>query len=307
MWSANVIVIMYIIIAIIFIPLGAAIYIQSRNLYSSPRLRYDNVDRCDVGNETLNNETKTCLIRFDIDKNVTAPAYFYYGMVNFYQNARTYVSSRSETQLRGNDNPSTDTCSPAETDANGTVLVPCGLAAQSFFNDSFELCRTARCQPSNVVQFNGTNISWEVDRNQRFLNSTSFTQEQANLITSEDFMVWMRLAAYRNWKKLYRRVEEDLEAGRYFVRIRASYPVESFEGEKFFFLAETSWFGGPNEALGLGYLVVGGICLCVAIAFAIRSRMLLNLDLPPETTVNLEGFVKHPVQSYAPSLENPSV
>lgn len=286
---------MYTIIAIIFIPLGAMVLIQTARLYSSALLRYDDVKNCSVGKSTTLNITETCTIGLNIEKNVTAPAYFYYGLVNFYQNSRTYVTSRSDEQLRGTNNANTGTCDPLEKD-NGTVLVPCGLIANSRFNDTFTLCRDLQC--TDRVRLNSSGIAWNIDRTKRFIGSDNYTDAQNALIRSEDFMVWMRLAAYRNWKKLYRIIDEDLPAGKYYVRIDANFPVESFDGEKFFFLSETAWFGGPNKPLGISYLTVGCIALVLAILFFIRSRVAADLDLPMQTTVVLDGLVKYPVQPH---------
>lgn len=78
----------------------------------------------------------------------------------------------------------------------------------------------------------------------------------------------MRLAAYGTFRKLYWVITEDLQAGvDYTVRIDASFPVESFGGEKFFVIAETRWFGGKNNFLAYAYLVVGGLALVLAAAF----------------------------------------
>lgn len=296
-WSPAVIVTMYIIVAVIFIPLGVAIIVGSTNAYSTSLMRYDDNPRCDVDfNISTTAQNFTCCVKFSITKNVTAPAYFYYGIVNFYQNARTYVSSRSAEQLRGVSNASTSSCEPLEYfPNNSTVKVPCGLTANSQFNDSFRLFRDSECS-SEAVNLNGKGIAWPVDRDARFRGSEEYTEEQNQKIQSEDFMVWMRLAPYRSWKKLYRIIEDDLAPGNYSVSIHANYPVESFGGEKFFFLSETSWFGGPNMPLAISYLVVGAIALILAIFYLIRSRIASDLPLPPETTVFLDGIVKHPIK-----------
>lgn len=286
---------MYFIVSAIFIPLGIIIYIQSTELGNTPPLRYDNDPRCDVGpgeGEFGDDPPeRICSFTVEVKHNITAPSYFYYGLVNFYQNARTYVESRSYEQLRGNPVSvgGADTCDPLIT--NGTedqVLVPCGLVANSRFNDSFLLCRDADCE--QPVSLNKDVIAWEIDVEKRFLRSESYSEEENDLIRSQDFMVWMRAAAYRNWKKLYRRIDDDLPAGNYTVIVTSRFPVESFGGEKFFFISDTTWFGGPNEILGISYIVVGGVALLLAIVFLIKSRQSPDLDLPPETTVSLEGI-----------------
>lgn len=291
-WSPTVIVIMYFIVSFILIPLGAVILVTSSKLYSSQRIRYDNIDSCNVGVNSSLSQIRTCDIKLEINDTLTGPVYFYYGIVNFYQNARTYVTSRSDEQLRGVSNPSVSDCDPLIKNESG-VIVPCGLTANSRFNDTFRLCASETC--ADEIFLNKSGIAWPIDRKKRFLGSDNYTAVQNNIIRDEDFMVWMRLSAYRSWKKLYRIIDENLSPGIYTVRIAASYPVESFDGEKFFYLSQTTWFGGPNMALGLAYIIIGSITLILAVLFLIRSRMATELDLPPETTVFLDGIVKNPV------------
>lgn len=288
-WSPRVIIVMYLVVSLIFIPIGAIIYVQSTRLLSTPRLRYDDVERCNVGPTSNSSFVRTCTISLEIKEDVEGPVYFYYGLVNFYQNARTYVTSRSDAQLRGDENPDISTCDPLENNPDGSPLVPCGLVANSRFNDTFELCNDKFC--NSKVALKGTGIAWNIDREVRFRPPPNSSDDIKRLFRNEDFMVWMRLSAYRNWKKLYRIIDNGLQQGEYFVRINASYPVESFDGEKFFYIAETTWFGGPNEALGLSYLVTGGVALIFAALIAWRAVTTRELDLPPETALSLEGLV----------------
>lgn len=290
-WSPKVIVTMYLIVAAIFIPIGVVVLIQSTRLLSTARLRYDQIGDCNIGDiDPDPNVSGTCTIAVRIDKNITAPAYVYYGLVNFYQNARTYTKSRSDTQNRGEENADTTDCEPLEfQNGTDTPLNPCGLVANSQFNDEFRFCTSATCDEE--INLNRTDIAWDIDREKRFLPSSERTETEDDRVVSEPFMVWMRLAAYRNWKKLYGRIESDLPAGTYYMSITSRFPVGSFDGEKFFFISETTWFGGPNEALGIAYIVVGGATLTLAIAIAVRARMTTALELPPETRVALDGIV----------------
>lgn len=268
---------------------------------SSSRFRYDNNGDCDIGELSSLSTEGNCVIKFNITRSVTAPSYFYYGLANFYQNARTYVTSRSDEQLRGQDNPDISTCEPLEKDDDGETLVPCGLVANSQFNDSFKMCFDADCD--REVELNENGIAWDVDRETRFLgNNGSFSQEENERIRDEDFMVWMRTAAYRNWKKLYRIIQTDLEPGVYYVQIKSRFPVKSFDGQKFFFISETTWFGGPNRTMAIAYLVVGGVALMLSILILIRSRITPDLDLPPETTVQLDGLVAESELDKAPLI-----
>jgi len=284
-WSPQVVVIMYLIVAVLFIPIGVAVLIQSQRMVRTDRRRYDNLPGCNVGVESNTTTFNVCTVPVDIDRDIEGRSYMYYGLANFYQNARNYEKSRSFEQLRGEEvtEAQLEDCDPAIRDDSGNFLTPCGLIANSQFNDSFILCRDENC--NDRVFLNDTGIAWDIDREKRFRPSESNTEAQNDLIRSEDFMVWMRVSTYRDWKKLYRIIEEDLPAGRYYVQVNASFPVESFDGEKFFFIAETKWFGGSNTALGISYLVVGGVALIFAIGFFVQSRATPDMDLPPETTV----------------------
>ncbi|CDF35800.1 unnamed protein product [Chondrus crispus] len=286
-WSPKVVIVMYLIVCVVFIPLGVIVFVKSSNMVATARLRYDNVGACSIGPGPFADAESApegnCVIAVDIDRNVTAPAYFYYGLVNFYQNARTYVTSRDALQLRGDDRSESqveDNCKPLVTLPNGSLRNPCGLIANSQFNDTFDFCTDEQC--NDQLTLNSTNIAWRVDREKRF------TSEQVR--GKEDLMVWMRVSPYRNWKKLYSRIENNIQAGRYYVRATSRFPVEGFEGEKFFYIAETTWFGGANKLLGLAYIVVGGVALVLSLVFIVASRKTPDLDLPPETTVMLDGI-----------------
>jgi len=122
----------------------------------------------------------------------------------------------------------------------------------------------------------------------------------------EHFIVWMRTAALPTFRKLYAKIDADLLPGTYTVRVTngvwggaaypyyfnpqlsgsfyddantpptpqtALYPVHSFDGKKRILLSTTSWIGGKNGFLGWAYLVVGVVCLVLALAFAIKMQM----------------------------------
>jgi len=114
---------------------------------------------CYLGDEdegdTFDVDEHGCRITFTIEKDMKAPVYLYYQLDNFYQNHRRYVQSRSDAQLRGDASASTSDCSPLTTTGGGMykynstaetsignnetdyTLMPCGLIANSLFNDIF--------------------------------------------------------------------------------------------------------------------------------------------------------------------------
>jgi len=71
-------------------------------------------------------------------------------------------------------------------------------------------------------------------------------------------MVWMRAAATPNFRKIWARIDVDMKAGSYSVAITNSWLVSTFNGKKYFIIAETNSLGGKNYFLATVYIVIGG-------------------------------------------------
>jgi len=112
----------------------------------------------------------------------------------------------------------------------------------------------------------------------------------------EHFMVWMRTAGLPTFRKLYAIIDEDLAPGDYSIVVSNGvekehegeaklwnyyhdkaqtqlFPVHGFDGEKHIVLSTVSWMGGKNPFLGYAYVVVGAICLTLALLFLIKDRL----------------------------------
>lgn len=94
--------------------------------------------------------------------------------------------------------------------------------------------------------------------------------ECVQLNQQEDLIVWMRTAALPTFRKLYGKIEVDLEAGDVInVALENRYNTYSFNGKKKLVLSTTSWLGGKNDFVGIAYLTVGGLCFFLAMVFAL--------------------------------------
>lgn len=67
----------------------------------------------------------------------------------------------------------------------------------------------------------------------------------------------MSTAGLPQFRKLYGKISEDLEAGDYEVTIVNNYDVSTFDGQKKVVLSTTSVFGGKNKFVGILYVIVG--------------------------------------------------
>ncbi|XP_042056705.1 ALA-interacting subunit 1-like [Salvia splendens] len=269
-------------LAIIFIPIGLLSLSASKNVVEVVD-RYD--DACipstnqKVGYIKDPATDKTCIRSLTIPKKMRQPIYVYYQLDNFYQNHRRYVKSRSDRQLWNPKAESRTTqCDPEGQTGDGKPIVPCGLVAWSLFNDTYMLSKN-----DAVLPINKKDIAWSSDRTHKFganiypknfQNGTLIgggkLDESIPMNQQEDLMVWMRTAALPTFRKLYGKIETDLEANeKITVTIQNNYNAYSFNGKKKLVVSTATWIGGKNDFIGRMYMAVGGTSLVLAIIFSL--------------------------------------
>lgn len=234
----------------------------------------------------------TCTLEFTTPKTMKHPVYMFYRLTNFYQNHRRYVLSFNERQLEGHAESnvtlkSKNDCKPLIVNEEGKPYYPCGLIANSMFNDTF-----GSLENTDGTGYNMTTkgIAWGSDKN-RF-KKTKYKNDEVvpprNWVKSyphgytdenpipdvsqwEEFQNWMRTAGLPTFSKLARRNDtHDLDAGTYRVNITLNFDTTLYDGKKYLLLSTRTAIGGRNPFLGIAYCAVAGISGVLGIAFLIQ-------------------------------------
>ena len=107
-----------------------------------------------------------CLIVFDMNSDFLSSVYIYYGLKNYFQNHRRYGSSVDLNQFMGSLAKPSSSCEPFKykrLNNNKIPIAPCGIIANSLFNDTFTLWY--QNQNGNFkVPLLFTGISWPNDK-----------------------------------------------------------------------------------------------------------------------------------------------
>ncbi|VDB90122.1 unnamed protein product [Peniophora sp. CBMAI 1063] len=256
--------------------------------YSAPQYALINNPSGSVG------QTSQCLLRFDIPYDLDASVFLYYQISNFLQNHRRYVQSRDNDQLLGKhrtrSNLDGSQCD-ALYQANNKVIYPCGLIANSQFNDSYGLT-LASASGGSAYTLTDKGISWPKESNKyvaqpnynvdeitpppnwalRYPNGYANASDIPNLAADEHFQVWMRNSGTPTFSKLYARNDDDtLRAGTYDLIINLNYPVREWSGKKSIVLTTVAWIGGKNAFLGWSYVAASAFIVLLACIAAIRN------------------------------------
>ncbi|OZJ04521.1 hypothetical protein BZG36_02246 [Bifiguratus adelaidae] len=248
----------------------------------------------DNSSNPQNLQITRCHIQFTIGVPLKPSVFIYYKLTNFYQNHRQYVKSFSQNQLNGQavDASTADSsCSPVGHDpVSGKPYYPCGLIANSMFNDTIGQPTLVGGTPSNFVS---TNIAWPADQTRyavssytpdnclpppnwqsRYPNNSFASQADIDKIArDEHFLVWMRLSWYPTFRKLWSRYDgpDTLAAGTYQIQIDSMYPITTYGGRKSIVISGTSFLGDRNSFMGYAYIAMGCICALLGLIFLARN------------------------------------
>ncbi|KAL8660471.1 MAG: hypothetical protein Q9202_006507 [Teloschistes flavicans] len=290
-------------------------------------------------NFTPQEPSTMCSLQFTVPHELDPPVFLYYRLTNFYQNHRRYVKSLDTNQLKG-DAVSDKTigksnCNPLRLDEQKKPYYPCGLIANSLFNDSFAKPLLLNVEGKNQMNqtYNMTNkgIAWDSDRAlygqtkykpqdiavppnwKKQYPDTGYSEENPppNLDEYEEFQVWMRTAGLPAFSKLsMRNDKEKMACGTYQLDIIDNFNVTIYGGTKSILISTSTVMGGKNPFLGIAYIVVGGLCIVLGALFTIthlikprklgdHTYLTWNNDQP--STATTSGFSR---AEFAPSFQS---
>ncbi|KAJ0121460.1 CDC50 family protein [Diaporthe amygdali] len=276
------------------------------------------VDQWKRSNQTLTFDGVTknytlCTIEFFLPEDLQPPVFYYYRLANFHQNHRQYIKSRHVEQLKGS--PSSlgsikgSACAPlgtleAEENTQESIIYPCGMIANSYFNDTFvaplRLSSTDSSNQTRSYNMTTRGISTSIDKllyqpsrynitpetnsndtikivpppawSERFPNGYH-SGNLFNPAEDESFMVWMRTAAGSRFAKLAMRNDEDvMERGRYRLEAMSHFPVHLNKGTKSIIISTSSIVGRRNAFLGRGFVILGAFSFFAAFLSAITLK-----------------------------------
>lgn len=270
----NWVIFTYLALAAIMIPFGYYLVGESDKIVELKQV-YDNGNQEGVASVcesigTNYNANENCTLTFEVPQDMKPPVLVYYELTNFHQNYNKYVTSRDDYQLTGRTSGQSAieaaNCSPLNI-LGGITINPCGLIANTFFNDIFTLSEQVLDADGNLNTFREDGIAWGSDLKYKFKmpdgfrsgvcpegrcdascceafnfscqepainqtdglcyayhypnqNTTQYLyQTYPNIVsplehvTNEHFVVWMRVAATPNFRKLYGYFEETIPAG----------------------------------------------------------------------------------------------
>ncbi|CAG8556457.1 537_t:CDS:2 [Paraglomus brasilianum] len=240
-------------------------------------------------------QAKRCTIMYSIPARLKGPIYMYYRLTNFYQNHRRYVKSFDAKQLQGEAVPvatlDAGNCKPLAS-LNGKAIYPCGLIANSIFNDTIydPILHSADGSNTTEVKFTTAGTAWPSDHQKygqtkynvtdivpppnwvlRFPNG--YNETNIANITDEPFQVWMRTAGLPDFRKLYAKTGEAFEVGTYQIDVDSLFPVTVYGGRKSIVFSTVSFLGGKNPFLGIAYVAVGVLCVILGSVFTAKHLL----------------------------------
>ena len=266
-WDAKCSIITDLIIMISCFSIGITMLYFS-NRYSIIEIKYSS---CLDNISNMEKNKKICNIPFTLDKGIKSPIFVYYKLENFYINHRNLVESKSWKELRGEEGFTKEKCknsylmsemfpsdSPYYTNQwnytfqENDIASPCGLWARSFFNDTYIL----NYSNGTSININEYNISNDYLKDKFFKRRKDYNIIQWIDVENEHFINWMNIETSNNFKKIWGRIDFDLEPGNYTLIVKNNYDIKKYDAEKYFCISNANSFG-INNLFGYFFIAIG--------------------------------------------------
>ena len=276
--SQKLAIIVFFALGIVLLILGIVFYVALHGMYEE-ELRYD--DKC-----TLNSE---CTLSFHVSKKIKGKIFLKYKLTKFYQNHRRFGYSRVNSQLMGEyvDFQGMKQCDPYRSENDDSDpskwILPCGVFANSVFNDSFTWL-------ADESFFSSDDITLPVERDHVFKKlSSDYTTGNKwlednpifNGQQNQHFIIWMRTSPVPTFSKVYAKCKDcTLEAGDYEIKIDNRYPASLFNGEKYIVIAREGTLGNKQTFLGIAFITLG--CCCIVFSIIILLLTIFKVTIKKE-------------------------
>jgi hypothetical protein len=259
---------------------GAWLYIASQAHASSGLIHYACADSLANPRTCACDGAAECTVAFTLERDIPAPSFLMYQLENFKQAHRGYVKSVSWDQLTassveeveaataevGDDGACGNSRKALRADGNetGPVLFPCGLYAQFVYNDTLELRGAdGATVPTDETQLVPTGVGPRVYKGDAL---AEYGGRWRNT-TSPRWRSWVRASPFE-LRKPYGKIDVDLPAGEYTMKVTNDFDASIFLGSKAFVITHyDEWSGNALSFDGLAYaaMATGGLALLLAL------------------------------------------
>ena len=275
--SNGCVVTSFVIIGILLVVLGVLIQSVFNTKVVELEERYDHRVPVDCVGEACHLE-----VEFTIPQTMEPPIYLYYKLTDYFQNHRLYAQSRQDEQLHGDQVNDLGSCYPLKK-WEGKLLYPCGLIANSFFNDTIskiEICPSKDAAECNEAPMRTDGIAWPTDRNDKYHGRPLRDKIETDVGPNgripnpgdERMMVWLRVAAMSTFKKLYGYFEHDTFQKGQVVKIPVISNYKATNFKKSLVLSTVSVMGGSQGFLAFFCVIFGVVCVVLSIIFFCINR-----------------------------------
>ncbi|KAK6587589.1 hypothetical protein RS030_91519 [Cryptosporidium xiaoi] len=293
-YTPNYLLFIYFVAGVVFIAVGVYLFMSSNSIIEC-EIKYEDSPGGGVTIDTVVEITSENCKPSHIEGKklmyISGDVYIYYKLYNFYQNNRNYILNRSEKQLNGGiitDKNEISSCYPLITDENDNILLPCGIAANAVFNDTFtvfdgdgDLVDIDDSTETITVYSDRVKYKNPPEEYIRDNNISNWLPEDIfpGKIENPHFIVWMRNSAVSDFNKLYGKLTSNKNkiVLPIKIHIKNRYQCSIFNGSKHIVISQVKWFGGKNPYFGVLYIASGIAMLLFFVFFLVKNKTSISV------------------------------